>query len=103
MNSFLYLPLLFVLQRKYFIKFSADGAMVSRDRFGVGGCIKVFSSDSVGKPKEYTNIPHLLYEHPVFYYFGECIFINILMICVAAHDACKFLINLCQDKNHLKS
>lgn len=59
------------MQGKYFIKFSADGAVVSRDRFGVAGCVKVYSCNKDGKPKEYINIPQLLDEHPVFYYFGQ--------------------------------
>ena len=53
------------------MKLSIDGAVVAKNRFAVAGCIKIYDTDSLGRPIEFTHIPHLLDEMPIFYYFGK--------------------------------
>ena len=60
-------------QRKYFVKFSMDGARVGHKRGGVAASVKIFDTNRYGKPKEFTHHErtHLQDDIPVLYYFGR--------------------------------
>lgn len=62
------------LQKQLYIRFSADGPVVTQNRFGVAGSVNFFNTNRRGQPKQFrdaTDKPCLLDEHNVVYYYGE--------------------------------
>ena len=68
---------IFPHQRRYMIKFSTDGAVLSNHRGAVQGTVKLIDVNARGKPIPDSQLaPHLQKEVTVYYYVGMYILIE---------------------------
>ena len=59
------------LQRKYIIKFSTDGAVLTTKKSAVQGTIRIFDVNNEWKPMKHSTLPkHFQQELPIYYYLG---------------------------------
>ena len=66
-----------IFQKRYMLKFSTDGSMLTNKRNAVQGAVRVFQVDDEWKPIQKGTLPkYLNQELPVYYYLGKYFYCN---------------------------